>query len=556
MATRLVRRPAMIGLVCLCGLVPLTAAPAGSADGAHFTGFVGDLGGRAEERGRARAALAAIGEPMLPALRAAAATADSVAVRDEAGRLVTEIEGRRPGVAAFVAKVEKLAEVLDKDSVLEPTPADVTEAAVRALYDVKGPFPPDMVARLTLVRAMDARQRHALLWDAAAALDEESPFDPEKTPDEILPFFLRRLDPNADWIDPSRLTPFCLGCGDRGRIGVGLQLSRDPKSRLPRVVVPLRDGPAYAAGVHSGDLLTHVTRFDAAGVPEEHGTEGLALAAVEKLLLGSPEERVRLTVRRRGADGPLEFLMGHGAGTPETVVGVRRRSDDEWDYWIDDARRVGYVRILRFDEETFETLRAVLDRLQGEGMRGLVLDLRFNPGYLLNSAVDVADLFIDDGVIVTIRQRSGRETTFAGRHDGSLLDFPMACLVNGETGGGAEIVAACLQDHGRAAVVGERTCGRGGVQNVHTLGEGKLRLTTAYLVRPNGKSLARLRLPGRDEDEWGVTPDPGFTVDLKPDDRCRLRDHLDAALSLPSRRGPPDAFWDRQLDASLTVLRR
>src|SRR5207237_1514097 len=151
-------------------------------------------------------------------------------------------------------------------------------------------------------------------------------------------------------------------------------------------------------------------------------------------------------------------------------------------------------------------------------IKGSVLDLRFNPGGLLDSAVKISDLFIDDGLIVSVRPRVGRETRFTGFREGSLLDFPMVCMVNGMSASGSEIVSAALQDHKQAYIVGERSYGKGSVQNIQRYEDGEIKLTTASFWRPSNKNLNKSSTSGKDEDEWGVTPDKVVSLTAKERD--------------------------------------
>jgi len=131
-----------------------------------------------------------------------------------------------------------------------------------------------------------------------------------------------------------------------------------------------------------------------------------------------------------------------------------------------------------------------MKRLKKQGLKALVLDLRFNPGGLLDSAVNISDMFIDDGLIVSIKPRVGQDDPYTGRHEESLLDFPMVCLVNGGSASGSEIVSACLQDHKRAIVMGTPTFGKGSVQTILPLGNNTaIKLTTARYYTPNGRSI-------------------------------------------------------------------
>src|SRR5262249_20432931 len=160
------------------------------------------------------------------------------------------------------------------------------------------------------------------------------------------------------------------------------------------------------------------------------------------------------------------------------------------------------------------------------------LDLRSNPGGLLDIAIKVTDLYIDDGLIVSIQPRGGPEkaTKFEGRRAGSLLGFPMVCLVNGDSVSGSEIVPAALQDHKRAVIIGERSQGKGCIQNIRDFDvvdpssphvrKAEIMLTTAVFQRPNGDNLDRSMTGARDDEKWGVVPDK--VIKLKPDERRGL----------------------------------
>ena len=200
-----------------------------------------------------------------------------------------------------------------------------------------------------------------------------------------------------------------------------------------------------------------------------------------------------------------------------------------------------------------------MNKLSGQKLNGLILDLRFNPGGLLSSAVQISDMFIDDGKIVTIKPRAGREQTERGHHEGSYLDFPMVCLVNGMSASGSEIVAACLQDHERAIVMGERSYGKGSVQNIQPFEGGELKLTTASFWRPNGKNLNKSSTSGKEEDEWGVSPNRGFILKLSERERDQLYEHQHDAEVIAHEEGSAKEkkteFKDRQLEMALEYLR-
>ena len=212
---------------------------------------------------------------------------------------------------------------------------------------------------------------------------------------------------------------------------------------------------------------------------------------------------------------PLEFNLIRGSVEVESVLGHKRNGDDSWNYVIDSENKICYVRLTQFSGNTTKTLEDLMKKLSSTGIKGFVLDLRFNPGGLLDGAVKISDLFIDDGMIVTIRPRSGAETSYIGKSDGSYTSFPMVCLVNGGSASASEIVSACLQDHGRAIIVGTRSFGKGSVQTIHSFDTGgQLKLTTALYWRPSNKNINRASTGGKEEDEWGVKPDPGFDIKI------------------------------------------
>ena len=228
---------------------------------------------------------------------------------------------------------------------------------------------------------------------------------------------------------------------------------------------------------------------------------------------------------------------------------------------IDHKNKIGYLHLTSFSRTSFREKDAAIKDLVKEGVKGFVLDLRFNPGGLLDIAIKITDLYIDGGMIVTIRPREAAwEQCFDGKHKASRLNFPMVCLVNGSSASGSEIVAAALQDRWRALIVGERTAGKGCVQNIRDfevidpktgdIKKAEIKLTTATFYRPSGKSLDRAT---RVKNEWGVTPDK--VIPLTTKERGELADHLSSLEIIRRRDHRARAFKDRQLDAALEHLR-
>jgi carboxyl-terminal processing protease len=218
------------------------------------------------------------------------------------------------------------------------------------------------------------------------------------------------------------------------------------------------------------------------------------------------------------------------------VLGDTRRDDDAWEFMLDKDKNIGYIRITAFSRDTTKELKKALTELSGRKLKGLILDLRFNPGGLLQSAIDISDLFVADGKIVSTEGRNAKPRIWKAEKAGTFEGFPMVVLVNRYSASASEIVAACLQDHSRAIVIGERSWGKGSVQNVIELEQGKsaLKLTTASYQRPNGHNIHRFP-DSKESDEWGVKPNDGYEIKLSDGELQRLNSHRRARDILVAR---------------------
>jgi carboxyl-terminal processing protease len=312
---------------------------------------------------------------------------------------------------------------------------------------------------------------------------------------------LRELDPYSNYIPPKDLGEF-KDAVDSQFGGIGIQISTE-KGFL-EVVSPLPETPAQRAGILAGDRIVEI---------DGESTEGLDVHQAARRLKGEQGTEVTLTILHRGSTEREKVVITREVIQVRTVLGAHRSDDGRWDYLLDPDKKIGYIQVSAFSHKTAEELREALTELKKGDLRGLILDLRFNPGGLLRSAIEVSDLFVADGRIVSTKGKEGDSTERSWEaHKANTFDgFPMAVLVNRYSASAAEIVSACLQDHKRAVVVGERTWGKGSVQNVIPLEHGRsaLKLTTANYYRPNGKSIHRF--PGAEEtDDWGVVPDKQF----------------------------------------------
>src|SRR5262249_15006645 len=267
-------------------------------------------------------------------------------------------------------------------------------------------------------------------------------------------------DKHSIYIDPDTLEQFKKGT-EGAFVGIGVQIRKDRESGALMVVTPLKGSPAYKAGVKAGDLITTITlTTDKEGKPLEKAdviaAKPLGINEAVSKIVGKPGTKVKITVHRPGEEKAREFEVARQKIEVETVLGYQRKADDSWDFMVDPKSKIGYIRLTQFTRPSADELKNAVKDLKKQGLRGLVLDMRFNPGGLLTSACDICDLFIDDGVIVSIRPREGSEKPEVGETPGSELEFPMVVLINGGSASGSEIVAGCLQDHGRAIVMGER----------------------------------------------------------------------------------------------------
>lgn len=312
---------------------------------------------------------------------------------------------------------------------------------------------------------------------------------------------LKKLDPYSTYISPKDIERF------RSQVeseycGIGIQI--DVEDGRLVVISPLVGTPAHRAGILAGD---HVVAID--GEP----TGDITIDAAVRRLKGKVGSKIVLGVLHVGESEPVDISVVRKRIHVDTVLGDSRDANGGWNYMLDKKNRIGYIRVTVFGRETAKELRVAIDKLKKQDLEALILDLRFNPGGLLSSAVAVCDMFVPSGLIVATSGRNVEERKWQAKKADTFTGFPMVVLVNRITASAGEIVAACLQDHQRAVVMGERTWGKGSVQNVISLEHGlsALKLTTASYQRPSGKNIHRF--PGAaDDDPWGVIPDEGFAV--------------------------------------------
>lgn len=356
---------------------------------------------------------------------------------------------------------------------------------------------------------------------------------------------LSKLDQHSDYIAPDELAEFRRDVeSEFGGIGVQISLENDELT----VISPIVGSPAYRAGVVAGDVITKING---------ESTEGITLSEAVKRIKGKLGTKVELTIRHAGVADEETVQVERANIVLTTVRGERRKDDDSWDFMYDAGRKIGYVRITTFGRHTVRELRAAMEELTSRDVRGLILDLRSNPGGLLSSAIGVSDMFVADGVIVRMSGRNVEGRAWKAHDAGTYSGFPIAVLVNRFSASASEIVAACLQDHQRAVVIGQRTWGKGSVQNILRLETGRsaLKLTTAEYKRPNGKNIHRAK-EASDEDDWGVRPDDGFEFKLSDIDAARLDRQRRTRDLLRETSADVQDIEDKQLDIAVKHIRK
>jgi len=306
---------------------------------------------------------------------------------------------------------------------------------------------------------------------------------------------LSSLDPHSAYLTPDLYKD--LQSDTQGRFG-GLGIEITVKGGILTVVSPIEDTPAFKAGIKPGDQIFKI---------EDEFTKDMSLVDAVKKMRGLKGTKINLTIRREGAADLIDVSMIRDV---IRVQSVKSRSLEPG---------YGYVRLAQFQERSDRDVQRAMEKLAAEksGLKGLVLDLRNNPGGLLNQAVRVSDLFLDSGLIVYTDGRiESQKQKFFAQKEGTWMDFPVVVLVNGGSASASEIVAGALQDHMRAVVLGTKTFGKGSVQTILPLDDNSaLRLTTARYFTPKGRSI----------QATGIVPDIVIEnivlQDGKPDERKR-----------------------------------
>jgi carboxyl-terminal processing protease len=362
--------------------------------------------------------------------------------------------------------------------------------------------------------------------------------DDGKLIDSAINGMLAGLDPHSSYMDPKSFKDMQIQT--RGEFG-GLGIEVTMEDGLVKVVAPIDDTPAHKAGVLAGDVITHL---------DDEPVQGLTLNQAVEKMRGPVNTKIRLKIMRKGVDKPTEVTIVRDI---IRVRSVRSRVEND---------EVAYIRVTQFNEQTTDGLKKALNDMQaqlGDKLKGFVLDLRNNPGGLLDQAISVSDAFLEKGEIVSTRGRNAEETQRFNARAGDLSKSrPIIVLINGGSASASEIVAGALQDHKRATVIGTRSFGKGSVQTIIPLGSGNgaLRLTTARYFTPSGRSI----------QAKGISPDIEVLQDVPDDMKARtdtkgeasLRGHLKAEGDEQTGSQsyiPPDPKDDKALKMAVDLLR-
>ena len=362
--------------------------------------------------------------------------------------------------------------------------------------------------------------------------------DDKKLIEHAINGMLAGLDPHSSYMDAKSFRD--MQVQTRGEFG-GLGIEVTMEEGLIKVVAPIDDTPAHKAGVMANDIITHL---------DDEPVLGLTLNQAVEKMRGLVNTKIRLKISRKGADKPVEVTI------TRDIIRVRSvRSNMNGD-------DVAYIRVTQFNEQTTEGVRRAINELSaanGDKLKGFVIDLRNNPGGLLDQAISVSNAFLERGEIVSTRGRNAEETQRFNARAGDLTKGkPIIILINGGSASASEIVAGALQDHKRATIIGTRSFGKGSVQTIIPLGSGNgaLRLTTARYFTPSGKSI----------QAKGISPDIEVLQDVPEDLKARtdtkgessLRGHLKADGDEQTGSQsyiPPDPKDDKALKMALDLMR-
>ncbi len=318
--------------------------------------------------------------------------------------------------------------------------------------------------------------------------------DKEEAYKAIREMLAKLEDPYTRFMDPEEFKNMQIDTS--GELsGVGIQLTKDEEKDQLIVVSPIEDSPAYEAGILAQDVIVKI---------DGKSTKGMSLEDAVKLIRGKVGTKVTLTIKRGTKETDYTLARARIELHP-----VRSRTDNT------STGKIGYIRLNQFSSQAGEEMKQSIEKLEADNVKGYILDLRSNPGGLLYSSVDIARMWLDDGLIVSTVDRQGVTERQKANHT-ALTEKPLVVLVDGGSASASEILSGALQDQGRAVIVGNKTFGKGLVQSVRGLGDGSgLAVTIAKYLTPSGKDI----------NKEGIHPN--VEVELTEEDRKALQQSRD-----------------------------
>ena len=441
--------------------------------------------------------------------------------------------------AAYATQLTEIGRFISQQYYLEISETDLIVAGLRGLHEAAGASaPPRLSAEVKAAAGHGDYALRKVIVQTRRSLGNPEPLQDTGAIYVSLRAMLQKLDPFSAVLrgpEMAQLTPV------ETVKGFGLELVSDSRDARQVIKSVIPGGPAQRLGLRPGDQITHLN-----GKP--------VVAGETPPLTQWKTDTARLTLARPGGKYPLKATLKSDIFRPEMVLGVMRKEDNSWDYFIDPERRIAHIRVNFLSAARAVELARVLKSLEEANLRGLILDFRWCPGGYLDPARDMADLFLGDYNLTcwlqptpasllaaahlfldnhcrnaTVHYRENRADDRLQHTYGSFTNFPVVVLVNGETTGGAELVAAVLQDNRRGLVAGQRTRGKASVQrqwslegDIHGLTLSQpvkgmaLKLTNGILVRPGGKNLNRWA-DSKPSDDWGVQPEPKLEFWVSPE---------------------------------------
>lgn len=404
-----------------------------------------------------------------------------------------------------------------------------------ALSNLQGPF----TSTSAIAAASDTYRQLNLFGDVFDKIrtDYVEKPDDAKLIEAAVSGMLTSLDPHSSYMDAKSFKD--MQVQTKGEFG-GLGIEVTMEDGLVKVVTPIDDTPASKAGLMAGDLIVQI---------DDEQVQGMTLNQAVEKMRGPVKSSVRIKITRKGQSEPIDVTLVRDV---IKIASVKSRSEGD----------VGYIRITQFTEKTYEGLKSALDQIgkdiPADKLKGYVIDLRNNPGGLLDQAIAVSDAFLDKGEIVSTRSRNPDDAQrYIARSGDVTGGKPVMILINGGSASASEIVAGALQDHKRATVIGTRSFGKGSVQTIIPLGaNGALRLTTARYYTPSGRSI----------QAKGIDPDIQVLQDVPDELKGKDETKGEAALKGHLKNGeneqggssayvPPDPKNDKQLNFAIDVLR-